>query len=134
MERRSYQTPPSLSGSRIILLERFMKPLTVKFVSTENFKPFFPATCPLAVCSLYSPHHIFLKVFSCRGLLDRYSVIHNLEFPLSKPGKLGPPDCGKLYILTMRNNVAHLTVIKTEAARFCKKVSSLVCINLVTWI
>ena len=85
-----------------------------------------------------SPHlfyfYIFLKIFSCKGLLDRYSLIHNLEFPLSKPEKLGPLDCGKVNFLIMRNIMGHLTVIKTEAARFCKKVWPLVCIYMVAWI
>ena len=36
--------------------------------------------------------------------------------------KIGKLDSGKVYILTMRNDVAHSTAIKMEAARFCKKV------------
>ena len=65
--------------------------------------------------------HIFLKAFTLQGpLLDRSSLIHNLEFPLSKPKKLGALDCDKVYSLTMRCNVAHLPIIKTEVARFCK--------------
>ena len=51
-------------------------------------------------------------------MLGRFSLIHRLEFPLSKPKELGTLGCCEIYYLTMRNNVSHLTVIKTEAARF----------------
>ena len=35
---------------------------------------------------------------------------------------MGTLNCGKVFSLTMRNDVAQLSVIKTEAAHFCKKV------------
>ena len=54
--------------------------------------------------------------------------IHNLEFPLSKQKKMGTLDCDKVYFLTKHNYVNHLTVIKTEATRFCKKVGQPGCI------
>ena len=43
--------------------------------------------------------------------------------------KIGKLDSGKVYILTMRNDVAHSTAIKMEAARFCKKVGQPGCIT-----
>ena len=68
----------------------------------------------------------YLKtVFSCylylRGLLDRSYLISKLVPPLSKPNKFGTLDCGKVYSLAMNNDVAHLAVVKTAYARFCKK-------------
>ena len=66
---------------------------------------------PDAVCSLdllHSHFHMFFKVFPCRELLDRISLIHKyLEFPLSKQKIVGIIDCGKLFFLTMQNYVAH---------------------------
>ena len=51
---------------------------------------------------------MFFKVFPCRELLDRISLIHKyLEFPLSKQKIVGTIDCGKLCFLTMQNYVAH---------------------------
>ena len=49
-------------------------------------------------------------------LLDRSSLILNLESPLSTLKKIKTLDRGKLYFLTMPNDVAHLIVIKTETA------------------
>ena len=88
------------------------QPLTVKFAGTvfsldSHLSHFF--------------FSFFLKFFLCMGLLGRFTLIHRLEFPLSKPKKLGTFGCGKMYYLTMRNDVAHLTVIKTEAACCCKE-------------
>ena len=37
---------------------------------------------------------------------------------------MGTLDSSYVYFLTMYNDVAHLLVIKTEAARFCKKVGN----------
>ena len=48
-------------------------------------------------------------------------MIDNFELPLAKPEKQGTLDSGKVYFLTIRNDVAHLTVIKTEAALFAKR-------------
>ena len=47
-------------------------------------------------------------------------MILNLESPLSKLKKVVTLDRGKLYSHTMPNDEAHLIVVKTEAARFCK--------------
>ena len=41
---------------------------------------------------------------------------------------MGTLDCDKVYFLTKHNYVNHLTVIKTEATRFCKKVGQPGCI------
>ena len=68
--------------------------------------------------SHFSRFLIFFKIFPLRSLLDRSSLIHNLELPLSKPKDCQTLDFGKVYFLTMRNVVADLTVINTEAARF----------------
>ena len=75
---------------------------------------------------MHSIHIISISIFfvsNCfpdRGLLDRYSIL-NLESPLTKLKKVRTLDRGKLYFFTMPNNVAHLIVIKIEAAHFCKK-------------
>ena len=55
-------------------------------------------------------------------MLKRTSIIQNLEFPNHfQTIKTGKIDCGKVYFLTMRNYVAHLTVIEMEAASFFSK-------------
>ena len=73
-----------------------MKPLTIKLVDIgiSNLKAVF--FCYLCLIQLDSYHS-----------LDCFSVVHNLEFPLSKPKKVGTLDCGKLCFLTMQNYVAH---------------------------
>ena len=126
MKKRSYQTPPSLSVSRNTLLEKSMKPLAVKSVGTgiSNFRTVI--SCYRYLTQFVHWTHIFCififfsKVFPCSRLLDCSCLIHNLEFSLSKP-KNGPLDCGKACFLTIRKDVAHLTVMKTKAALFLQK-------------
>ena len=69
------------------------------------------------------PSFIFYsKYFPCRELLDHSSPIHNLESLLSTLKKLQTFNCDNVYFsYNSRNDVTQLTVIKTEAARFCKR-------------
>ena len=111
--RHSYQTPPSLSVSHNILLEK-------------NLKPYFPATC--AWHSMFTwfttsfPFSYFSHIYLPAGGCSTSSLIHILECPVSKPEKLETLDCAKAFFLTTHNNVTHLTVIKMEAVPFWKKV------------
>ena len=101
-----------------------MKPLTVNFLAQESQiqKPLFSATC--AWHSMFTQFTSFpfqYSIFPGRRQLDRSSLILNLESPLSILKNVWTLDRGNFYFLTMPNDVAHLIVIKTEVARFCKK-------------
>ena len=123
VEWHSYRAPPSLFVSRNILLQKTMKPLPSKFVGTciSTFKTIF--SCSMFTWFTSFLHIFFSKFFPCRGLPDRSSPIHNLEYSVSKPKQLGTVDCGKAYYFTFSNYAGNLTVIKTEAKRwvFAKK-------------
>ena len=89
-------------------------------------KPYFPTTC-----TWHSMFTWFTSVsfsyfsqifFPAGGCLTSFSWFMIKKFHFQSRKKLGKLDSGKVYILTMRNDVAHSTAIKMEAARFCKKV------------
>ena len=56
-------------------------------------------------------------------LMVLYVIICLLLVSTFKTKKLGTLNCGKVYFLTSTKHidVAHLTVIKMEAGRICKK-------------
>ena len=76
--------------SHNILLEKTMKPLTVKSASTQKkietvFSCYLYLTQYVHLIHHIFPFSYFSQNFSLQGLLDRSSLSHRLEFPLSKP-------------------------------------------------
>ena len=96
-----------------------MKPLTVKSASTQkkNQNCIFLLHVPDTVCSLDSPYlpiFIFFSKFFPAGAARPLLSQSQIRISTFKTRKLGILARGKVYFLTMRNDVADLTVIKTH--------------------
>ena len=89
-------------------------------------KPYCPATCTwhsmFTWFTSVSFSYFSQNFFPAEGCLTSFSWFMIKKFHFQSRKKLGKLDSGKVCILTMRNDVAHSTAIKMDAARFCKKV------------
>ena len=117
MVRHFYQAPTPLSVSRSIFLKKGTKPMTVKSVDTGISSLKTVLFCYRCLTQHLS--HFFSQNISQLG--TGRPLRPDSQFSTFITKEIGILDCGKMVSLTMRNYVAHLKFIKTEAAHFLKK-------------
>ena len=99
----------------VTLLEKTMNPLTVwKFVGTEISKAIFS-------CYLYLTQYVHLTHIFPIFILSQHFSLHGAAKPFLPDSKFRISTFKTVSVISMNNDVAHLTVIKIEAADFFQK-------------